>query len=672
MPAPPVRSEPTQKPAPHQRESPKRERTEKSPVDEVARLQQTVGNAALSKMRGSAAPQTGNGRVVTTPLMRAYLMGCKARAAEMALRGLSKGNSLPPAVQASAARQFGTDLGDVRVHFAPRQSRTGLSRPPASVPSVAFPNQVSPILQPQPMLGKQAVQRPLAISTSGNSYEQEADQSAGKVTRTSTTRAQRTDGQNAAAGNAAAIGPRRPLRTQGCALDLAVQERMARRLRHDFRGVRVHTDPEAVDAARALHARAYTVGDDIVFGSGEYAPATLEGERLLMHELTHVVQQTGGAAPVVQCKEVATPAELAGRQDWTTADREGNTQRWQEACLANLNAVDPSQYVRVVERRDFYKWFYEYSTSLGYGTRWALAAYIVANGAHQIADMDVDHDIANDVLDLANVELQGAMREGNQVIFNNVLPKLKKLIDGGQLKGPAALQWDMQILAEEQTLIQPMYDRMDSETLEQLDYIARKKRFAGVGAWWTDEEDVRAGPGRNAGTVPAFQGSNLLSIRERWLYGMKLGSQFTPGGTGFDPAKDDLPAVSGGYWTGSELAKVDTLVSLHQLDAWLNPNRLTRMGPGGIAASTYLQTIIKKLTHPEKVVVLADRSADGWTYSTQFAQWVFVTDAMVSQALPVPITPQQRLAVAGFLARFNAERARIRYSVPLYGPYPYP
>src|SRR4029453_19308732 len=122
----------------------------------------------------------------------------------------------------------------------------------------------------------------------------------------------------------------------------------------------------------------------------------------------------------------------------------------------------------------FYKWFYEHSTNLGYSTRWALAAYIVANGAHQIADMDVDHAIANDSLGLAGVELQGAMREGNQVIFDNVLPKLRDLVLGGKLTGKAALEWDKRTLAEEQVLAQALYNRLSPETVQELDYIARK------------------------------------------------------------------------------------------------------------------------------------------------------------------------------------------------------
>lgn len=63
----------------------------------------------------------------------------------------------------------------------------------------------------------------------------------------------------------------------------------------DFSRVRVHTDGEAADAERVVRARAYTIGQHVVFGNGEYAPATVEGRRLLAHELVHVVQQTGNA-----------------------------------------------------------------------------------------------------------------------------------------------------------------------------------------------------------------------------------------------------------------------------------------------------------------------------------------------------------------------------------------
>ncbi len=66
------------------------------------------------------------------------------------------------------------------------------------------------------------------------------------------------------------------------------------RLGYDFGPVRIHGGPAAAYAARALGARAFTVGSDVFLGAGEYAPGSAEGRRLLAHELSHVVQQ--GAA----------------------------------------------------------------------------------------------------------------------------------------------------------------------------------------------------------------------------------------------------------------------------------------------------------------------------------------------------------------------------------------
>jgi hypothetical protein len=70
---------------------------------------------------------------------------------------------------------------------------------------------------------------------------------------------------------------------------------MESRFGHSFANVRVHTDSAAARSARALNAHAYTVGQHVVFDSGEYRPQTGPGMHLLAHELTHVVQQ-GGAS----------------------------------------------------------------------------------------------------------------------------------------------------------------------------------------------------------------------------------------------------------------------------------------------------------------------------------------------------------------------------------------
>jgi hypothetical protein len=92
---------------------------------------------------------------------------------------------------------------------------------------------------------------------------------------------------------------------------------MELRLGLDLGRVRVHADGGAAKAVAAVHARAFTVGRDIVFGSGEYAPASAEGKRLLAHELVHVAQSRHTAAPDVVRRQILpedVSSELAGRQ----------------------------------------------------------------------------------------------------------------------------------------------------------------------------------------------------------------------------------------------------------------------------------------------------------------------------------------------------------------------
>jgi peptidoglycan hydrolase-like protein with peptidoglycan-binding domain len=88
------------------------------------------------------------------------------------------------------------------------------------------------------------------------------------------------------------------------------------RFGRDFGGVRVHADATAAAAARAVGARAFTIGHDFFFGAGQYAPRTGAGRRLMAHELTHVVQQTDGRAAgtnVIQRQGVAGRALQAPR-----------------------------------------------------------------------------------------------------------------------------------------------------------------------------------------------------------------------------------------------------------------------------------------------------------------------------------------------------------------------
>ena len=89
------------------------------------------------------------------------------------------------------------------------------------------------------------------------------------------------------------------LNTPGSPLTDQTRALMEPRFGHDFSQVRVHTDERAAESARAVNARAFTVGNDVVFGSGRYSPYNLAGRQLLAHELTHVVQQQG-SGPALQ------------------------------------------------------------------------------------------------------------------------------------------------------------------------------------------------------------------------------------------------------------------------------------------------------------------------------------------------------------------------------------
>ena len=84
------------------------------------------------------------------------------------------------------------------------------------------------------------------------------------------------------------------LTSPGRPLDPDTRAVMEPRFGHDFSRVRVHSDVEAARAAGALSAQAFARGSDIVFGAGRFRPDTLEGRRLIAHELVHVVQQRRG------------------------------------------------------------------------------------------------------------------------------------------------------------------------------------------------------------------------------------------------------------------------------------------------------------------------------------------------------------------------------------------
>ncbi len=89
-------------------------------------------------------------------------------------------------------------------------------------------------------------------------------------------------------------------RGSGQKLPNQLRLKMENAMSADFSGVNIHTDGKADVLNRSLNARAFTTGQDVFFKKGEYNPNNVEGQKLIAHEFTHVVQQ-GGASPL-QCK----------------------------------------------------------------------------------------------------------------------------------------------------------------------------------------------------------------------------------------------------------------------------------------------------------------------------------------------------------------------------------
>ncbi|MEI7847248.1 MAG: DUF4157 domain-containing protein, partial [Chloroflexota bacterium] len=79
----------------------------------------------------------------------------------------------------------------------------------------------------------------------------------------------------------------------GVTLPETIQTEARNILGHDFSDVRIHTGPEAQRLSRSIQAKAFAIGKDIFFKQGVYAPGSISGRETLLHELTHVAQQTG-------------------------------------------------------------------------------------------------------------------------------------------------------------------------------------------------------------------------------------------------------------------------------------------------------------------------------------------------------------------------------------------
>lgn len=117
---------------------------------------------------------------------------------------------------------------------------------------------------------------------------------------------------------------------QGSPLPGGVRSRMESAFGSSFSGVRLHTDATGAQLSESLNARAFTVGEHVAFGSGEFQPGTIAGDALIAHELAHVVQQ-GGAT------------EVAGKSPNGDAELESDADRSATGAVTSLWAGMPGR-----------------------------------------------------------------------------------------------------------------------------------------------------------------------------------------------------------------------------------------------------------------------------------------------------------------------------------------
>lgn len=178
---------------------------------------------------------------------------------------------------------------------------------------------------------KKKLQARLAVGSVNDRHEQEADRVAEQVVAgggaeakaaTLPSRIQRLSTVPDSISVADGAGVDQALASAGGPMPAALRHDMERKFGHDFSRVRVHTDDLAAASADALGADAYTLGSDIVFAANRYAPQTRDGQRLIAHELTHVVQQSGtaGDGSRLVFRHAADKSKCLNDPDWKRID----------------------------------------------------------------------------------------------------------------------------------------------------------------------------------------------------------------------------------------------------------------------------------------------------------------------------------------------------------------
>jgi hypothetical protein len=124
------------------------------------------------------------------------------------------------------------------------------------------------------------------------------------------------------------------MKGRGSPLPAATRAFFEPRFGTDFSDIRLHTDKRAADTAKSIKAKAFTVGRNIGFAAGQYAPESHEGKRLLAHELTHTIQQRSGDLMLSRDIGDETPEQVQSRQSEASM-----ASRQMTSVLSSINVI---------------------------------------------------------------------------------------------------------------------------------------------------------------------------------------------------------------------------------------------------------------------------------------------------------------------------------------------
>jgi hypothetical protein len=216
------------------------------------------------------------------------------------------------------------------------------------------------------------------------------------------------------------------------------------RFGHDFSQVRIHTDAQAAESARVVNARAFTTGQDVVFGTGQYAPGTMVGQRLLAHELTHVMQQASGTViqrdpnnissidrlrQLLQDDEEDDAIELMGRLSTEEVRAVLMSREFKELAMDAFNNDEMYRGIRAM-RGDLYRsleWMFDE------GTDWGKVRDVITRAPSGKDRVRTDNWMKNQFVSICNDE---EMAEAVDLLQGTLLQRLRWMAAEGS-------NWDL-------------------------------------------------------------------------------------------------------------------------------------------------------------------------------------------------------------------------------------